>query len=662
MGAASMTSLTSQNQFASMPANRHSAGAVVATPELTGGMSHGHGRVGRVLAERYRLEKLLGHGAMGEVFRARDLKRRQWCAIKLVFPGAELSLQAHRRFVQEAMVVARLSHHNIVEVREFNEDSDGTKFLVMELLEGVDLQTVLGRISRMPLDRVLRIVKGVGAALQYAHDLGVVHRDVKPDNIFLSQQRNADGQIQEVPKMLDFGLAKLFSDTATTGLIDTQESDQPVTRGIVVGTPAYLPPEVAMGQVGAVDPRADQWSLAVVAYQMMAGQLPYDHKNPYQLCQLICSGEHPLLSEVAPGLPTHIYSTIETALSNDPEKRFRSIKDFLRALDNLPSPSEARVVPTATRASERPAPQDTILKTVQYSADELKALTQKSRRHSEPIPKEQQEQIPTAPYLVPMHHLGPPPLPVELKAALECSAKVTVMPLSDDTTRPPLPGMTRALEPQPADDVVIERIEEEKLSNLPRPLATSEVQLPQLSQLPQLPQLSQLSQLRASPIEITLADFGAQLRLRPDEMSATMAPVQNPVVWTAPQLALPRMLVTFSAVLIGLSVLLAFVAVYRLRIMRQESAALSRLQEVRAAAAAPVPQVEPLTSAGDPFDMVTRIGHTSPMRIWTIPPHTPREKNAIAQSPAGPHPPAARSSQLKPPALRPADPLFAPVK
>ena len=296
------------------------------------------GRAGRVLGGRYRIEALLGVGAMGEVYRALDLERGQPCAIKLVFPGAVRTLKAERRFRQEAEVVARLFHPNIVEVREFRTDSDGTLFLVMELLTGQDLYSVLARNGRMPLPRALEILRGVGAALQYAHDLGVVHRDIKPNNIFLCRRVLTNGNEVESVKVLDFGLAKLEDDSFVTGpgKPGAAAGEAPLTQGLVVGTPAYLAPEATITGGRLVDARSDQWSLAVLAYEMLSGQLPFPEPNPHPLCLQIRKEPHIDLRTFVPDLPVHVYRAIDTALSKDQEQRFRKVQDFIRALDNLP--------------------------------------------------------------------------------------------------------------------------------------------------------------------------------------------------------------------------------------------------------------------------------------------------------------------------------------
>lgn len=299
-------------------------------------------RLGRVLRGRYRLESLLGMGAMGEVYRAVDLRLRQPCAVKLVFPGAVFGLKAHRRFDNEARVIARLFHPNIVEVRDFSEDEDGTKFLVMELLEGQDLHQLLSRYGRLPLPRAMEIIRAVGAALQYAHDMGIVHRDIKPENIFLGTRGRLDGPFNELGereqiKVLDFGLAKLLGDPAGEERgPDHGEAPAQLTSGIIIGTLAYLSPEATGMDSAGVDARSDQWSLAVVAYQLLSGRLPFGNSHPLGLWQMICSEEPVRLRTLVPDLPEYVDTAIHTALAKQRKDRFAKISDFIRSLGNLP--------------------------------------------------------------------------------------------------------------------------------------------------------------------------------------------------------------------------------------------------------------------------------------------------------------------------------------
>ena len=440
-------------------------------------------RVGRILAGRYRLEKILGYGAMGEVYRATDLQCNRQCAVKLVLPAASLTLQAHQRLGQECKVISQLFHPNIVEVRDFGEESDGTRFLVMELLEGVDLRTMLGSDEQLPLGLALHIARSVGAALQYAHEQKVVHRDINPNNIFLARSENPDGSVREVVKVLDFGLAKFLDEVQACG-----DSNQ-LTKGMVIGTPAYVPPEAGGAYGGASSPSRDQWSLAVVLYRMLGGRLPFDGSNVRQLYQSICHEDPPSLNELVPGLPKHVVSAIHTALSKQPEARFPTIKDFLRALDGLPPalgrgsgvqalpttvgergaeaehtvrPRSSRLQKTSplptvgpsdeladTLATPRPTlavqtaswqtadaaaaeaaddeglPEHQPLQTVRISAEQLAALANSSRSDQEAAPAVPQVEIPTARHRYSntlMQQAVPPPLDAKDQAEPEPAA------------------------------------------------------------------------------------------------------------------------------------------------------------------------------------------------------------------------------------------------
>lgn len=304
--------------------------------------------IGRTLKGRYQLELLLGIGAMGEVYRALDLELGQRCAVKLVLPGAMLGLQAHRRFTTEAAVISRLFHPNIVAVRDVGEDEDGTRFLVMELLVGRSLHQHLEERGRLPLSEALAIAAAVGSALQYAHDLGFVHRDVTPNNIFLC----SEGDSMQRVKVLDFGLARIMGTGGMGGMGDGGGTPiEQLTRGIVVGTPSYLAPEATSLASHLLDARADQWSLGVLLYQMLAGRLPFVHPNPFTLCHLICTAEPVPLAERAPGLPEHVYQAVATALSKQREARFERVSDLIRSLSNLPALAAAGPLPERRDAS-----------------------------------------------------------------------------------------------------------------------------------------------------------------------------------------------------------------------------------------------------------------------------------------------------------------------
>lgn len=287
--------------------------------------------VGRVLAERYHIESVIGTGGMGAVYRARDTQRDAIVAIKVIHqlgPGTE---EYHRRFFNEALIIGELFHPNIVQVIGFDREKDGTPFLIMELLRGKDLYDTLQEKGQLPLQKTLEIVKQVGSALHAAHSLGVAHRDIKPSNIFLSRQASSDGSDSEVVKVVDFGLSKNIDDPAMRS----------TARGIILGTVEYVSPEGTTGESEHVDFFSDQWALAVVTYRMLTGRLPFEGKSALHILAAIQKQPAPSIKSFVPDLPDYVVTAIERAMAKEKTKRFETIQDFVRALQGLPSLSHA---------------------------------------------------------------------------------------------------------------------------------------------------------------------------------------------------------------------------------------------------------------------------------------------------------------------------------
>lgn len=282
--------------------------------------------IGRVLAGRYRVEAVLGRGAMGSVYRAVDQENNRVCAIKLMHQFATLDDRAYLRFVHEAQIVAQLYHPNIVQVWGFDRDEDGTPIMAMEFLEGQDLHTYLSTESKIPLARVIEVVRAVGGALHAAHAAGVLHRDIKPKNIFLSHQKNSRGEELEIVKVVDFGLSKVL------GMHHANET----APGTILGTAEYVAPESTLGMPEMIDFRADQWALGVVAYRMLSGRLPYEAADVITLLLTIRQAHHTPLRELVRDVPAHVVSAVDRAMAKNKEDRFDTVQDFLRALDGLP--------------------------------------------------------------------------------------------------------------------------------------------------------------------------------------------------------------------------------------------------------------------------------------------------------------------------------------
>ena len=604
-------------------------------------------RLTRVLGERYRLEALLGIGAMGEVYRAYDLKARQPCAIKLVLPSAIGRLQAHKRFLTEAEAISRLFHPNIVEVRSFDEDEDGTKFLVMELLEGEDLQSLLSRSGRLPLERALGILRAVGSALQYAHDLGVVHRDIKPSNIFLSRTVRRNGNATEQVKVLDFGLAKLQGQSGQLVTAAADGGDQAkLSHGLVLGTPTYLPPESMRPGARRLDPRVDQWSLAVVAYQLLSGMLPFEHPNPRQLALRI-RYEDPLpLRLLSPELPPHVYLAIEVALSKRREHRFGQIKDFIRMLDNLPvSTAQASGVAAAALAAVHGGPEQTPLPLPAPMLDDSGSVPDFVTPENEvcslaavaasagEVPLRQRTVQYTASQLHQLLIEGkvvePAPAPVEIDE----------MPTVRYRAGAPLPSSVTPPEPPAATNPVLLR------SVPPPPPRTEpeEIRLPTLiAELP--PDVSQKLRARAN-------GFPDQ----PLKMPATMTPVYGVVVAPVSPVVQPPLAVGwgwravgFGSFLAGAAFVAALLSGWHLSHGNPVTpAASARAASVPSVPSAPVPREEP--RAVEQQDVAPEAAPVPEIEPKAAPAETVPDAGAIPGAVPGP----AASAMPPPPAAAP---------
>lgn len=298
----------------------------------------------RLVAGRYCLEAIIGKGSMGTVFRARDLHTQTPCAVKMLTQMALREPETLQRFANEAAVIARLLHPNIVELREFCRDENGWPFLVMELLQGTDLHSHLGVRRRLPLERVQSVVRQVASALHAVHSLGIIHRDIKPRNIFLAQQPGSrEGTAADVVKVVDFGLAKILGG-----------KQHQTAAGDILGTLEYLAPEGTAGHSSLLDERTDQWALAVTAYRMLSGQLPFEDDDIFRLLRKIREESPPLISAITPDLPDYVDRTLTIALSKNKSDRFPSVIEFMNALCG-PAAAPPRSAPSRPPAIVQPA-------------------------------------------------------------------------------------------------------------------------------------------------------------------------------------------------------------------------------------------------------------------------------------------------------------------
>src|SRR5438477_3056803 len=255
--------------------------------------------VGSKVGDSYEVVRLIGRGGMGEVWLARHLRLPgKQVAIKVLHTRAGgLSAESLARFKREAEVATRIGHPNIVEVHDYNTLASGAPYLVLEYLPGESLASRL-RFGPIPLDETTLLIRQVGSALDASHQAGVVHRDLKPDNIFL-----VPTPMGTQVKVLDFGISKVV-DSSTL-----QTADE-----VLVGTPQYMSPEQATGQNKDVGPQTDVFALGTIAYEMLSGSAPFTADSVAKVVFRIAYEPHVPLETVKPGLPERVYGAVERAL------------------------------------------------------------------------------------------------------------------------------------------------------------------------------------------------------------------------------------------------------------------------------------------------------------------------------------------------------------
>ena len=291
--------------------------------------------VERVLAPTYELEKEIGRGGMGIVFLAKDARLKRNVAIKLLPPELAFRSEIRSRFLREAETAAQLSHPSIVPIYSVDE-KQGLVYFVMAYVDGLNLAQLIHEKGALDPVEVRRIIREVADALAYGHERGVVHRDIKPDNILLDKQSGR-------PMVTDFGIARAISDGADARLTAT---------GIAIGTPAFMSPEQSAGD-RALDGRSDLYSLGVVAYQMLCGDLPFVANNtPALLVKHLSEAPVPIDRRSA-NVPADLSRAVMLCLEKNPSDRFASAKELVQALDsgNVPALPAPRPRVEATSAN-----------------------------------------------------------------------------------------------------------------------------------------------------------------------------------------------------------------------------------------------------------------------------------------------------------------------
>lgn len=274
--------------------------------------------VPHVIEKKYRMDRIIGRGGMGSVYRARDVRLDRDVAIKVVRADLLDDAEARARFRREAQIVARLQHPGIVSVFDYGTFPDGSAFLVMELVRGEDLRCALQRDGAMRPSRALRLLGAMCSAVHAAHREGVLHRDLKPENILL-----VDGDLPV--KVLDFGVAKLVSDRPS----EVTALGTLTGAGVIVGTPAYMAPEQLRNQ--PVDARTDVFTLGVIAYEMLTGDLPFGRSSLWDIGLRQAEGMKPMQTPHEP-VPPHVEHAVSRALKVEPAQRPANAAEFANLL------------------------------------------------------------------------------------------------------------------------------------------------------------------------------------------------------------------------------------------------------------------------------------------------------------------------------------------
>jgi len=287
---------------------------------------------GAVLSRRWRLAQKLGAGGMGEVYAAAPIDGGPRVAVKVLRTEFILEPEVLARFLEEGRTCMRLIHPNIVRVLECTEAEDGSPYIVMELLEGVPLAAYTGNGGRVPPAQAVPILQGILAGLAAAHAAGVIHRDLKPDNVFLT--RDHEGTF--VVKLLDFGVAKVMD--AAGGMGNRTRS------GMLLGTPAYMSPE-QVKNAKDVDPRADLWSAGVMFYEMLTGRCAFPAPTEFARLTAVLTVEPDRAETIDPDLAP-LAPFIARCLKKNRDERFASAVDMARALTAAATRSASDPPPT----------------------------------------------------------------------------------------------------------------------------------------------------------------------------------------------------------------------------------------------------------------------------------------------------------------------------
>lgn len=291
---------------------------------------------GRALADgRFMLEGLIGGGASGEVYRAVHTVLRRPVAVKVLHPSLQYSNDYCARFYAEALAASQLDHRNVLRIVDYGQEPDGILYIVMELLEGKNLQQILDEEGPLPIERLVRLVAQACAGLGHAHDAGVVHRDIKPENVVVVTRKDDEGNAIDLVKVCDFGIAHWVPDEQKNVVSDDDATlvRLPDSRK-VVGTPGYMAPEQIRND--PVDARTDVYAMGVLLYELSTGRLPFESERPMEVLMLhVTERPKPPTQVVSRDFDPDLEFVILKALEKDPAQRYPDVRALRAALRDL---------------------------------------------------------------------------------------------------------------------------------------------------------------------------------------------------------------------------------------------------------------------------------------------------------------------------------------
>jgi serine/threonine-protein kinase len=333
--------------------------------------------IGSTIAGKFQIEALLGAGAMGRVFRARQLTLDKPVAIKVLNASLAADPTFVARFAREARAAARLDHPNSIRVFDFGREPDGLFYIAMELVAGNDLATEMDERGPMPVDRIADILGQILAALSVAHEMGVLHRDLKPANVLILRRKDDEGRPIDVAKVCDFGIAKIVDSSSEAGA--ERAGTHPLTAGLVVGTPEYMAPEQARG--APVDARADLYAVGIMLYQMLTARVPFACDTPLGTVIKHVTERPARPSAIRPDVDPTLEAICLRALEKNPVDRFQTASEMRLALLEAARRPSAAGLPTADAAADT-SPSPAVEPVAPVSIHELGAPKRDDSRHA----------------------------------------------------------------------------------------------------------------------------------------------------------------------------------------------------------------------------------------------------------------------------------------